>query len=212
MYVPPRYRVTDDAVIDALLRDNGFMTIVTAGAGGLMASHVPVELVRDADGGRLLRGHLAKANAQWKELQGGVTEALVICLGPHTYITPTWYDHPNVPTWNYIAVHASGPASIEEHPDELLGQVRDLSRHYEPPGGPEPRFDVDAMPPQLRAAELKGIVGFEVRVLRIEAAFKLSQNRHSEDYARIMSALEARGDDQSRAVANAMRTVRTLND
>lgn len=121
MYVPPRYRMTDDAVIDAILRDNGFMTIVTAGGGGLMASHVPIELVRDPSGGRLLRGHLARANPQWREL--------------------------------------------------------------------------------------KGIVGFEVRVRRIEAAFKLSQNRHAEDYARIVSSLLARGDDQSRAVATAMRAV-----
>lgn len=203
MYVPTRYRITDATVIDAFLRANGFATLVTSGPGGLMATHLPVELAHDGDGTRLLRGHVSKANPQWKELDG-TREGLLVFLGPHAYITPTWYDHPNVPTWNYQAVHASGPVRVITERDGMLASVRELSEHYEP-RGQEPRFDVDAMPGALREAELKGIVCFEMRVARIDAAFKLSQNRHDTDHARIIGELEARGDDSSRAVARAMR-------
>lgn len=202
MYIPPRYRVSDDATIDAFLRDHGFATLVTAGAGGLMATHLPVEMSRDGEV-RRFRGHLSKANAQWKDLQAA-GEALLIFLGPHTYITPTWYDHPNVPTWNYQAVHVQGTVRMVEGA-ELEQAVRELSERYEPPTQPPPRFDIDAMPPELKAAELKGIVGFELRATTVEAAFKLSQNRHAGDYARIIDELEKRGDGASLAVARAMR-------
>ena len=204
MYVPPRYRETDNAVIDAVLREHGFMTVITSGSGGLMASHVPIELAYATEGTRLLRGHLSRANPQWKELRDA-GHALVVCLGPHAYISPTWYDHPNVPTWNYVAVHASGPVSVVEQPSALLGEVRRLSEHYEPTSAPPPRFDVDAMPDKLRESELKGIVGFEVRVTHLDAAFKLSQNRNGESHAGIQAGLEAHGDDMSRAVAAEMR-------
>lgn len=204
MYVPPRYRVTDSALIESVLREHGFMTVITHGPGGLMASHVPMELDHAADGAWLLRGHLSRANPQWKELREA-GHALIVCLGPHTYISPTWYDHPNVPTWNYVAVHASGPVRVEEGPAALLEEVRRLSEHYEPATAAPPRFDVDAMPDKLRESELKGIVGFEMQVTHIDAAFKLSQNRNGESHAGILAGLEARGDDMSRAVAAEMR-------
>ncbi len=202
MYIPTRYRVTDDDTIDAFLAANGFATLVTSGPGGLMATHLPVEFERGEDGARLVQGHVAKGNPQWRELEHG--EPLLIVLGPHTYVTPTWYDHPNVPTWNYQAVHCSGPVRLVSDRAEQLRMVRRLAEHYEPPGSPPPRFDVDAMPAGLRDAELKGIVAFEMRVTQVEAAFKLSQNRHTADHARITRELMARPDDGSRAVARAM--------
>jgi len=203
MYVPPRYRVTDDAVIDEFLRANGFGTLVSHGRDGLMATHVPVELLAGPGGERVLCGHVAKANAQWRQLEEA-GEAMIVVLGPHAYVSPTWYDHPNVPTWNYQAVHAYGTVRVIQDPEGLAPDLRALARHYEPPTRPEPRFDFDTMPADLRAAEMKGIVGFELRVTRVEAAFKLSQNRHDGDRARIMAELRARGDDASRSVAEAM--------
>lgn len=203
MYVPPRYRVTDDATIDAFLRAHGFGTLVTHGPGGLMATHLPLELAHDAAGRRRITGHVARANSQWRQLEQ-TGEALVVVLGPHAYISPTWYDHPNVPTWNYQAVHLSGPVRLIHDAAALLPDVRALSEHYEPPSQPPPRFDVDRMPEKLRAAELKGIVGFEMEVRHVDAAFKLSQNRHAGDKASIIAALRARGDDASRAIAEAM--------
>jgi transcriptional regulator len=89
-------------------------------------------------------------------------------------------------------------------PEDLTPSLRALSEHYEPPGLPPPRFDLDAMPSDLRTAELKGIVGFSMRVTRVDAAFKLSQNRHDADRARIATELRSRGDDASRQIADAM--------
>jgi transcriptional regulator len=171
-----------------------------------MATHLPVELDYDSDGVRRLRGHVSKANPQWRQLEES-KEAMVVFLGPHTYVSPTWYDHPNVPTWNYQAVHFYGTVRTVSSPDELSPPLRALSEHYEPPTLPDPRFDFDAMPPDLRAAELKGIVGFEMRVTRVDASFKLSQNRHEVDHARIIAELQARGDDASRGIAEAMARV-----
>jgi len=203
MYVPPRYRIVDDAEIDRFVRAHGFATLVSHGRAGLMATHLPVELDYDSDGLRRLQGHVSKANPQWKQLEES-GEAMVVFLGPHTYISPTWYDRPNVPTWNYQAVHFYGSVRVSSAPDDLAPGVRALSEHYEPPTLPPPRFDFDTMPSELRAAELKGIVGFWMRVTRVEAAFKLSQNRHEPDRARIAAELQARGDDASREIAEAM--------
>jgi transcriptional regulator len=173
MYVPPRYRVADEAEIDRFVRAHGFATLVSHGADGSMATHLPLELDYDSDGVRRLRGHVAKANPQWQQLERS-GEAMAVFLGPHAYISPTWYDHPNVPTWNYQAVHLYGTVEVMSAPDELARTVRALAEHYEPATQPPPRFDFDAMPSELRAADLKGIVGFSMRVTRVEAAFKLS--------------------------------------
>jgi transcriptional regulator len=206
MYVPPRYRVTDDAEIDAFVRDHGFATLVSHGRDGLMATHLPVELSYDSDGARLLRGHVSKANPQWRQLEES-REAMLVFLGPYTYVSPTWYDHPNVPTWNYQAVHFYGTIQVTVAPDELSSALRILSEHYEPSTLPPPRFDFDAMPNDLQAAELKGIVGFSMRVTRVDSSFKLSQNRHDSDRARIVAELTSRGDDASREIADAMTRV-----
>jgi transcriptional regulator len=204
MYVPPRYQVTDDAEIDRFVRAHGFATLVSHGREGLMATHVPVELDYDTDGARRLQGHVSKANPQWRQLEES-GEAMVVFLGPHTYVSPTWYERPNVPTWNYQAVHCYGTVSVFSAPDELSAVLRPLAEHYEPATLPPPRFDFDAMPSDLRVAELKGIVGFRMRVTRVEASFKLSQNRTESDRARIAAELEARGDEASRDIADAMR-------
>jgi len=206
VYIPPRYRVTDDAAIDAFVREHSFATLVSHGRDGLLATHLPVELGYDSEGVRLLRGHVSKANPQWKQLEE-TGEAMLVVLGPHAYVSPTWYDHPNVPTWNYQAVHFYGVVEVIHATDELVSALRSLSEQYEPPTLPPPRFDLDAMPNELRTAELKGIVGFSMRVTRVDAAFKLSQNRHEADRASIAAELAARGEDASRNVAEAMMRV-----
>src|SRR5262249_51101713 len=101
MYNPPSFKVTDNDKIYAYMRSYSFAMLVTNGKGGLVATHLPILL--DADGPRLL-GHMARANPQWKDVQG---EALVIFPGPHAYVSASWYEAPGtVPTWNYVAVHA----------------------------------------------------------------------------------------------------------
>lgn len=204
MYTPHRYRVTDEATIDAFVVANGFAALVTVGTDGTpTATHLPLELVRGEGGERRLEGHFARANPHWKSIAAGA-RALAIFSGPHTYVSPTWYDHENVPTWNYQAVHLSGPIELVDEPATLLAMVRRLSLHYEPNGPTGDGFDVDRMTPRLRDAELGGIVGFRIRVERVEAAFKLSQNRDRKNLERIVAKLRERGDDASRAIADAM--------
>lgn len=208
MYIPPRHRVSDDAEIDRFVRSHGFATLVSHGSDGLMATHLPVELSYDPDGVRCLHGHVSRANPQWRQLEDS-GEAMLVFLGPHAYVSPTWYDHPNVPTWNYQAVHFYGRVRVSSAPEDLAPSLRALSEHHEPPTLPPPRFDLDAMPPDLRAAELRGIVGFWMRVTRVDASYKLSQNRHGADRARIVAELRARGDDASLGVADAMERLET---
>lgn len=203
MYVPKLYSETDDAVIDAHIRANGFATLVTAAQGEPFATHLPLELVRGASGERIIEGHVSRANPHWKQLESGAS-VLAIFAGPHTYVSPTWYGHENVPTWNYLVVHAYGTARIETDPARLRDLLVRLSRHYEPPGSPEPRFDVDRLSPAFYDKEVRGIVGFTIPVTRIEVAYKLSQNRNASDHANVIHKLKERGDEQSAAVARAM--------
>lgn len=201
MYLPKRYAEENPEAIDALIQGNGFATMVTSADGEPLATHLPMELVRDTTGRRVLEGHVSRANPHWRTLEAG---ARVLCIfgGPHTYISPTWYDHENVPTWNYMVVHIWGTAQLVEDPADVRALLTRLSRRYEDtPGG----FAVDRMTPEYYAKEVRGIVAFRIKVERVEAAFKLSQNRNATDHANIVRQLEARGDEPSRGVARAMR-------
>ncbi len=202
MYVPHRYQVTDSRTIDEFVRAHGFGLLVTSRDSAPTGTHVPIELLATPEG-RVLEGHVARANPHWRSMADG-DRALAVFLGPHTYVSSSWYDHENVPTWNYQAVHMSGPIELVQDPTDLLAMVRRLSLHYEPDGAATSGFDVDAMTPKLRDAELRGIVGFRIRVDRVEASFKLSQNRDAANRARVMAKLRERGDAESIAVAAAM--------
>jgi transcriptional regulator len=141
---------------------------------------------------------MSKANPLWRMFEQSA-EVLVIFQGPHTYISPTWYTHVNVPTWNYQAVHMYGIPRIvngQEYYDMLS---RIVSRHE---GGST--YRMDALPQDFVEKQMNGTVGFQVKVSRIEANYKLSQNRDDQDYHSIISHLCERGDEMSHAVAEAM--------
>lgn len=202
MYLPRLHAETDPRVIDAFIRANGFATLVTAG-DAYDVTHLPLELVAGADGQRTIEGHVSRANAHWRALERG-TRTLAIFAGPHAYVSPTWYDHENVPTWNYMVVHATGTPGLVTDPGELRDMLTRLSEHYEPAGAPPPRFAVEQMTPALYQSEARGIVGFRLAVDTLEAKFKLSQNRQQRDHAEIIRRLRQRGDDDSAAIAEAM--------
>src|SRR5581483_1958683 len=145
----------------------------------------------DSDGTWLINGHMARANKLWRAFDS-TKEVLLIFGGPNTYISPTWYSHLNVPTWNYIAVH-------------LYGTPR-LIKRYETKSD----YRLESLPRDFVEKEMRGTMGFQVKVTRVEANFKLSQNRNDEDYANVVRQLEARRDEQSVAVANEMRKNRKL--
>lgn len=204
MYRPKYVRIDDPATIHAFVRQHNFATLIGSGESGLIASHIPLELTEGDEGAMLLNGHLARANPQCRVLRDNA-QAMAVFLGPHTYVTSRWYSHINVPTWNYAAVHAYGTVRIVEERDELVSMVGRLMGLYETG---KSGLKMDDFPPEFLEKELRGIVGFQLRIERFEAAFKLSQNREDADYAKIIAELEKRDDADSKAIAALMREQR----
>ena len=202
VYLPPLFTETREEVLLAHIERQDFGLLVTHGLAGLITSQIPF-LVKRRDGALYLQGHLARANPQVADFDGGV-EALAIFTGPHAYISPSWYEAgPAVPTWNYATVHAYGPARRIEDAAWLRDLVRRLSERHE---ALEPMpWDMQKLPEDYVQSMLKGIVGVEIAVSRLEGKFKLSQNRPATDRPRIIAALERRADPESRAVAQLMR-------
>jgi len=203
MYIPKRYEIHERHEIEAIIRKNGFATVISCHGGAPVATHLPLELASEGDQCKLF-GHFARANQHWKAITAE-TEVLAIFHGPHTYISPRWYDHVNVPTWNYVSVHCYGKMRFIEGA-ELRCALDALVRHYE--GDSPMGYTVEKLPGEFFSREVKGIVGFEITVSRIEAAGKLSQNRNAKNFAAVMSELRKRGDENSLAVAQAMETRR----
>jgi transcriptional regulator len=202
MYLPSLYEVTDPAVIDSFIRAYAFAILVSSDAEGTpTATHLPLELaVNEAGelGGRYLYGHVARPNPQWRTLRPEQT-VLAIFHGPHAYVSPRWYDHPNVPTWNYLTVHAYGKLRLIEDGEELFELLRRLVNRYEANSD----YRLETQPPHV-IQQLKGVVGLEIKVERVEAKFKLSQNRNPADYANIIAQLRQRDEALSHGVAEAM--------
>ena len=182
MYLRPAFVETDLARIEALIRAHPFGVLVTHGADGMDASHIQFAVTRDADT-LVLQGHLAKPNAQCVAFTGGT--AIAIFSGPHAYIAPSWYAaQPSVPTWDYVAVHVHGALeSVTDH-TEMLDQLQ-----AEDPGG----FDVRHLPDRYHEAMFNGIRSFRLRGTRIEAQWKMSQNRSADDRKGVIAGLRMQG-------------------
>jgi len=198
MYIPKLYREEDREGIVEFLKGNGFPALVSYDGEKLIATHLPVEVFENEDGSLTLFGHMSRANPQWKSF--GEQEVLLIFQGAHTYISPRWYNHVNVPTWNYVTVHVYGKAHILEG-EELYGLLSRLVAKHEGHTG----YSMEGLPAEFVEKEMKGVAGFAIEVTRIDAASKLSQNRDDESYASIVRELEARGDDVSAEIAEEMR-------
>ena len=202
VYLPPAFTETREEVLLAHIERHDFGLLVTHGTAGLIASQIPF-LTERRDGQLFLQAHIARANPQAADLDDAA-EALAIFAGPHAYISPSWYAAgPAVPTWNYAAVHAYGPARRIADPDWLRDLVRRLSERHEA-REPVP-WDMQELPEAYVQSMLNGIVGIEIAVRRLEGKFKLSQNRPAADRPRIITALERRADLDSHAVAQLMR-------
>jgi transcriptional regulator len=202
VYLPPHFTEARPSVLVEHIERYDFGLLVSHGAAGLVASHIPFLIERDRD--KLhLHGHLARPNPQVGDLaQGG--EVLAIFSGPHAYVSPNWYaTGPSVPTWNYVDVHAYGTVSLIEDVDWLRGLVRRLSERHEA-HNPVP-WRMQDLPEAYLEGMLKGIVGLDVAVTRLEGKYKLSQNRPAADRPLVIAALERRNDADSLAVARLMR-------
>jgi len=202
VYLPPAFTEARPEVLIAHIERHDFGLLVSHGRSGLVASHIPFLVERDGARLRLL-GHVARANPQVADLGAG-GEVLVVFSGPHAYVSPSWYaTGPAVPTWNYADVHAYGRVQPIDDPDRLGRLVRRLSERHEA-GNPTP-WRMQDQPRDYLLGMLRGIVGFEIAVDRLEGKYKLSQNRPASDPPRIIDALERRGDDEAVGVARLMR-------
>ena len=203
MYIPKQFQIADTAWCHALMRAQSFAAIITADDAGLpFATHLPI-LVDPARGPLgTLRGHVARANPHWRYLSAG-RPTLVIFAGAHAYVSPSWYaTHPSVPTWNYVAVHATGTGTLVEDPEPVKTLLADLVRTYESSG--PTAWSLEGLPADYLAGMQRGIVAFEIPIERLEGKAKLSQNRDAVDQARTREALAAADDPLARAVAALM--------
>ena len=193
MYIPALNRVEDRQAINAFIHGHAFATLITTGDHGIAASHLPVLF---DEGANILRSHMARANQQWKQFNDG-GEVLCIFHGPHAYISPSWYvmQH-TVPTWNYAVAHVYGKPSLVGEA-ELKQIVLDTTKKFE---SVMPTPWKMPLSEQEIAGMLKAIVGFRIAITRVEAKFKLGQNRSPEDQAQMLSNLQAAPDEESRAL------------
>jgi transcriptional regulator len=199
MYIHRLNREENREKILEFIRQNEFATLVTYDGEKPVASHLLMETVEDGEN-LFVNGHMSRANSLWKTFEKNA-EVLVIFQGPHTYISPTWYNHVNVPTWNYQSVHVYGrPRLVTEH-GEAHGLLKRLVDRHEANSD----YRLEALPKDFVEKEIKGIVAFQIEVTRMEANYKLSQNRDDENYRSIVAHLEERTDDLSHAVAEAMK-------
>jgi transcriptional regulator len=199
MYIHKLYREENREKILEFLRQNDFAALVGYDGERPVASHLLMEIVEEGQN-LFVNGHMSKANSLWKILEKN-SEVLVIFQGPHTYISPTWYDHVNVPTWNYQSVHLYGKPQIITDHDEAYGLLKRLIERHEA----NSPYKLENLPQDFVKKEMKGIIAFEINVTRLEANYKLSQNRDDKNYRSIVAHLEERTDDLSRGVAEAMR-------
>jgi len=191
VYQPPAFREDRLDVMHGLMRAHPLAMLVTAGEGGLMANLIPFLIDPAGSEKGLLRAHLARANEQLAALRAGA-EAMVLFQGPNAYVTPNWYvtkaeTHKVVPTWNYATVHAWGTPRILESIDWLRQQVGELTDASE--ASQARAWSVDDAPEPFLAAQMKGIVGLEIPISRIEGKWKVSQNRPAADREGVIDGL-----------------------
>ena len=190
MYTPSAFKITDDDLIWSFLLENSFGILITSTGAGMQATHLPFLLQRDPSQSLILRGHIAAANPQVQALDAHC-EVLAMFSGPHGYISPGWYASPrdrSVPTWNYTAVHLYGKSRILSQP-ELVETLQATTDRMET-GRPSP-WSFEELDPDIAGALTNAITGFEIVVTRVEAKFKLSQNRSDADVEHACSGLLA---------------------
>ena len=205
MYIPEHFRVHDHAEAIAFMQANPFAILISSALAssndeGPFATHLPV-FVRAMEEHLVIRGHVAKANPHWRYLEQN-PQCLTIFHGPHAYVSASNYvTRENVPTWNYGAVHVYGNARTFASPDDLQGVLHELIGTFEPAYAEQ----WASLSETYRDRMLSHIVGIEIAVTRIEAKFKLSQNRTKEEQANVIASLAKSEDTEVSGVSRLMR-------
>jgi transcriptional regulator len=201
MYQPAAFREDRPEVLYATIRAHPLATIVTAGAGGLMANLIPVTVAAEG----VLRAHMVRSNDQLPALREGA-ETLLIFQGPQSYVTPSWYaskaEHGKVvPTWNYVVVQARGTPRVVEDADWLKAQINALTREHE--GSRAEPWEVSDAPDAFIDSRLEHIIGVEIRVHDIAGKWKVSQNRSEADRRGVANGLDREGREDMAALVRA---------
>lgn len=196
MYVPPHFEVSSLETLCDFIDNNALGVLVTHGKSGLDANHIPFELNRTQGPHGVLHCHVARNNSVWQDIASG-DEVLVVFRAAGAYISPQWYPskhefHKQVPTWNYLVVHAHGRVTIRDDERYVRGMVARLTRTHEA-SQPVPWKMTDA-PKDFTDAMLKAIVGIEIEITRLVGKFKLSQNKEERDIRGAGENLVERGD------------------
>ena len=199
MFIPEHFRVEDEESIFEIIDTYPFSTLIGQSAGSLVADHIP--LIRDkANAELVLFGHMAKANPHLEQIKSGI-EQLCIFQGPHDYISPKAYCNPGVPTWNFVSIHCYGSPRLITS-DNLSTQLLDkMVLYFE---GAE--WDATHLPEEHYAKTLSGIQHFEITVSHLEAKFKLSQNKKTEDQMGVLSYLTNSKKSSAPTLADLVKT------
>jgi len=203
MYLPSHFEQQDPAALAGLMREHPLATLVSSGADGLTADHLPLEY--DADR-RLLRGHVARANPLWRSADA--QPVLAIFRGADAYVTPSWYPskaatHKVVPTWNYAVVHVHGTLHAVDSAPWLHQLVTRLTQQHEHQRAAP--WAVSDAPDDYVQQMLRAIVGIEIRVTRLVGKWKLSQNRNAADREGVAAGLAAEPGDAAARMASLVR-------
>ena len=201
MYIPELYKNENQEDIQNFLHQNGFGILVNQTDGKLWATHIPL-LLEEKDGKQFLVGHVSRENPQAESFKAN-DDVLAIFAGVHTYISSSWYDHENVPTWNYLAVHVYGKVQLHSL-DETIEALKRLTNKYEAKVKSENPVRVEDLSKKTML-QARGIVSFEIEITDIQAVKKMSQNRDDKNYQNIISKLEKSNDFQSIEVAKEMK-------
>ncbi|WP_377864903.1 FMN-binding negative transcriptional regulator [Bacillus sp. R86525] len=200
MYIPKHFTIHDEEKKYEIIEQNSFATLFSQHNGAPYATHLPLLLNRET---LILSRHFARPNEQWKD--SGNQQVLAVFQGPHSYISPSWYEtNKAVPTWNYVAVHVYGELEIVEDEQGLIDSLQDLVHKYENPKSTYSLNDVD---PNYMEGLSRGIVGFRIKINKIEGKAKLSQNHSVERRELVVEELEKVGSEGSRGIADLMKEI-----
>lgn len=198
MYIPKQFTIDDETIIFDVIESFSFATLISQHEGKPFATHLPL-LLNKKD--RVLYGHFARANEQWKDARD--QKILVIFQGPHSYISPSWYEtNMAVPTWNYVAVHVYGELEIIEDKQVIFNTLDDMVSKYE---RSDSGYNLNNVEPSYIEGMSKGIVAFEIKISKIEAKAKLSQNHPVERQKLIVGQLENSSSENDQLTASLMK-------
>ena len=198
MYIPKHFQLKDEEKIYDFIEKYSFATLFSQHNGEPYATHLPLTLNK---GESALYGHFARPNEQWKDIE--YQQVLAVFQGPHCYISPSWYETTMaVPTWNYLSIHLYGKMEIVEDQKVIFDSLNDMVKKYESPDSPYNLNDVDS---RFIEGMSKGIVVFKIKITKMEAKAKLSQNHPVERQELIIKHLENTSQQDNIQVACLMK-------